>query len=121
YLEKRFGRNAHRAGAFFCILSRLVGATARLYLVISILQLFIFDRLHIPFEVTALVILLLILLYTFEGGVKTIVYTDTLQTTGMLFGLAICIIVIIRAMDLDFTSALSLMSSKGYTSVFNTD
>ena len=121
YLEKRFGVNAHKAGAFFFILSRLVGATARLYLVISILQIFIFDKLAVPFELTALVILILILLYTFEGGVKTIIYTDTLQTTGMLLGLAICIIVIIRAMNLDFTGALSLMSSKGYTSVFNTD
>src|SRR6185436_8227393 len=84
YLERRFGINAHRAGAFFFILSRVVGATARLYLVISVLQIFIFDRMenfHIPFWLTALVILLMILLYTFEGGVKTIVYTDTLQTT----------------------------------------
>ena len=66
YLEKRFGINAHKAGAFFFILSRTVGATARLYLVISVLQIFIFDKLPnpIPFEVTALVILLLILLYT---------------------------------------------------------
>jgi Na+/proline symporter len=121
YLEKRFGANTHKAGASFFILSRLVGATARLYLVISVLQIFIFDKLGIPFELTALVILVLILLYTFEGGVKTIIYTDTLQTTGMLLGLAICIIVIIRAMNLDFTGALSLMSAKGYTSIFNTD
>jgi Na+/proline symporter len=121
YLEKRFGVAAHKAGASFFILSRLVGATARLYLVISILQIFIFDKLGIPFEVTALVILILILLYTFEGGVKTIIYTDTLQTTGMLLGLVICIVVIIKAMHLDFSGALSLMSSKGYTDVFNTD
>jgi Na+/proline symporter len=121
YLEKRFGVNAHRAGAFFFILSRVVGATARLYLVISILQLFIFDKLHIPFAVTALVILALILLYTFEGGVRTIIYTDTLQTTGMLLGLIVCIIVITKAMGTDFSGALSLMNDKGYTKIFNTD
>lgn len=121
YLEKRFGVNAHKAGAFFFILSRLVGATARLYLVISILQIFIFDRLGVPFELTALVILILILLYTFEGGVKTIIYTDTLQTTGMLLGLVICIIVIVKAMGMDFSGALSLMNEKGYTRMFNTD
>ena len=121
YLEKRFGINAHKAGAFFFILSRVVGATARLYLVISILQLFIFDKLHIPFVVTTLVILILILLYTFEGGVKTIIYTDTLQTTGMLLGLVVCIIVIVKAMGLDFGSTLSLMNEKGYTKVFNMD
>ncbi len=121
YLEKRFGVSAHKAGAFFFILSRSVGATARLYLVISILQKFIFERLHIPFTVTALVILLLILLYTFEGGVKTIIYTDTLQTTGMLLGLVVCIIVIIKAMGTDFSGAWDMMSAKGYTQIFNTD
>lgn len=121
YLEKRFGVNAHKAGAFFFILSRLVGATARLYLVISVLQVFIFDKLNIPFELTALVILVLILLYTFEGGVKTIIYTDTLQTTGMLCGLVVCIFVIVKAMGLDYSQAFSLMNEKGFTKVFNTD
>jgi Na+/proline symporter len=121
YLEKRFGVNAHKVGAFFFILSRLVGATARLYLVISILQIFIFDRLGIPFELTAIVILVLILLYTFEGGVKTIIYTDTLQTTGMLVGLVVCIYFIVKAMHLDFGAALGMMQAKGYTQIFNTD
>ena len=121
YLEKRFGINAHKAGAFFFILSRTVGATARLYLVISVLQIFIFNKLNIPFEATAIVILLLILLYTFEGGVKTIVYTDTLQTTGMLVGLVVCIIVIIKVLGTDFGGAMSMMSEKGYTQIFNWD
>lgn len=121
YLEKRFGINAHKAGAFFFILSRTVGATARLYLVISVLQIFIFNKLGIPFMATALVILLLILLYTFEGGVKTIIYTDTLQTTGMLVGLVVCIIVIIKALGTDFGGAMSIMADKGYTKIFNWD
>lgn len=121
YLEKRFGINAHKAGAFFFILSRTVGATARLYLVISVLQIFIFNKLGIPFEATALVILVLILLYTFEGGVKTIIYTDTLQTTGMLAGLVVCIIVIIKALGTDFGGALDMMGDKGYTKIFNWD
>ncbi|HMK27124.1 MAG TPA: sodium:solute symporter [Chitinophagaceae bacterium] len=121
YLEKRFGINAHKAGAFFFILSRVFGATARLYLVISVLQTFIFDRFHIPFAVTTLVILALILLYTFEGGVKTIVYTDTLQTTGMLLGLVVCTIVIIKMLGTDFGGAWSMMADKGYTKIFNWD
>ncbi len=121
YLEKRFGINAHKAGAFFFILSRTVGATARLYLVINVLQLFILDRLGIPFIATTLVILIMILLYTFEGGVKTIIYTDTLQTTGMLVGLIVCIIVIINALGTDFGGAFSMMQEKGYTQVFNWD
>jgi Na+/proline symporter len=119
YLERRFGINAHRAGAFFFILSRVFGATARLYLVISILQIFIFGSFHIPFWVTTLVILILILLYTFEGGVKTIVYTDTLQTTGMLLGLVVCVIAVIKALGTDFGGAWQLMSDKGYTQIFN--
>ena len=121
YLEQRFGVSAHRVGAFFFILSRTVGATARLYLVISILQIFIFDKLGIPFVATTLVILLLILLYTFEGGVKTIIYTDTLQTTGMLVGLVACTIVIINALGTDFEGAWALMRDKGYTQIFNPD
>ena len=121
YLEKRFGINAHKAGAFFFILSRTVGATARLYLVISVLQLFIFNDLGIPFIVTSLVILALILLYTFEGGVKTIIYTDTLQTTGMLVGLVVCIIAIIKALGTDFGGAWSMMTDQGYTQIFNWD
>ena len=121
YLEKRFGINAHKAGAFFFILSRTVGATARLYLVISVLQIFIFNELGIPFILTTLVILALILLYTFEGGVKTIIYTDTLQTTGMLVGLVVCIIAIINALGTDFGGAWTMMTEKGYTSIFNWD
>lgn len=119
YLEKRFGINAHKAGAFFFILSRTVGATARLYLVISVLQTFIFREMGIPFAATALVILVLILLYTFEGGVKTIIYTDTLQTTGMLVGLVACILVIVKTLGTDFGGALSMMADKGYTQLFN--
>ncbi|HEU4859009.1 MAG TPA: sodium:solute symporter, partial [Chitinophagaceae bacterium] len=121
YLEKRFGINAHKAGAFFFILSRTVGATARLYLVISVLQIFIFKDLGIPFILTTLVILALILLYTFEGGVKTIIYTDTLQTTGMLVGLVVCIIAVIKALGTDFGGAWEMMSDKGYTNIFNWD
>lgn len=121
YLEQRLGVSAHKAGAFFFILSRTVGATARLYLVINILQIFILDKLGVPFVVTTFVILLMILLYTFEGGVKTIIYTDTLQTSGMLIGLVACIIVIVKALGTDFSGALSMMADKGYTRIFNTD
>jgi len=121
YLEKRFGISAHKAGAFFFILSRVFGATARLYLVISVLQTFIFDDLGIHFIITTLVILALILLYTFEGGVKTIIYTDTLQTTGMLVGLVVCTIVIIKALGTDFGGAWTMMTEKGYTNIFNWD
>lgn len=121
YLENRFGTEAHKIGASFFILSRTIGATARLYLVINILQIFILDNLKIPFWFTALIILILILLYTFEGGVKTIVYTDTLQTTGMLVGLIVCIVAITKAMNINFTEAFNQIQVKGYCKIFNTD
>ena len=81
YLSKRLGFVSYKTGASFFILSRTLGATARLYLVVAILQDAILASYGIPFWVTTLVILLMILLYTYEGGVKTIVWTDMLQTT----------------------------------------
>lgn len=110
YLESRFGMSAHKTGASFFILSRTLGATARLYLVVNILQVFIFNAIGIPFWVTAFVILLMILLYTFEGGVKTIVYTDTLQTSGMLLGLIISIVVIMNALHLDLSGMFNVFA-----------
>jgi Na+/proline symporter len=121
YLNNRFGTEAHKTGAGFFILSRAIGATARLYLVINVLQVFILDQLGIPFIATTAVILLMILLYTLEGGVKTIIYTDTLQTTGMLLGLVICIYVIMQALDLNLVSALQQMGQAGHTQLFNSD
>jgi Na+/proline symporter len=121
YLQHRFGRVAYKTGALFFIISRTVGATARLYLVINILQFFILDRMGVPFIVTTAFILLMILLYTFEGGVKTIVYTDTLQTTLMVTGLIVCVVYILQQLQLSGGEALSQMSEKGYLNIFNFD
>jgi Na+/proline symporter len=121
YLLQRFGVVAYKTGALFFIISRTVGATARLYLVINVLQFFILDKMGVPFIVTAAVILLMILLYTFEGGVKTIVYTDTLQTSLMIAGLIICIVYILSSLNLSAGEAFSQMENKGYLNIFNTD
>lgn len=121
YLQQRFGFTAYKTGALFFIISRVLGATARLYLVINVLQLFILNSMHIPFWLTAFVILLMILLYTFEGGVKTIVFTDTLQTTFMLAGLVICIIYIMQNLHLSFGATMQSLSAKGLTKIINTD
>lgn len=121
YLDHRLGRFSYKTGALFFIISRTVGATARLYLVINVLQIFILDKMGVPFVFTAFVILLMILLYTFEGGVKTIVYTDTLQTTFMLTGLVVCIIYILSSMGLSFSGAMQVLNEKGYTRIFDTD
>ena len=121
YLLQRFGKWAYKTGASFFILSRTVGATARLYLVINILHIFILQNMHIPFWVSAAVVLLMILLYTFEGGVKTIVYTDTLQTSLMVLGLIVCVVYILNHMDYSLTEAVNSMQSKDLTRIFNTD
>jgi Na+/proline symporter len=121
YLETRFGPVSYKTGALFFIVSRALGATARMYLVVNILQLFILNKMGIPFWATALVILVLILLYTFEGGVKTIVYTDTLQTTFMLLGLVVCIITIMNKLDLTFSSAMESLGKNNLSRIFNTD
>lgn len=121
YLEHRFGNKSYKTGAVFFILSRTLGATARLYLVINILQIFILDSMNVSFWLTTLIILILILLYTFEGGVKTIVYTDTLQTTCMLLGLIVCIVAVMSKMDIGFSEAINQLSAKGMLKVFNTD
>jgi Na+/proline symporter len=121
YLQTRFGSVAYRTGALFFILSRTVGATARLYLVINVLHLFILKDLGIPFGLTTGVILFMILLYTFEGGVKTIVYTDTLQTTFMLLGLVVCTVYILQHLGLSLSGAMQALDAKGFTRIFNSD
>ncbi|HUP12734.1 MAG TPA: sodium:solute symporter [Niastella sp.] len=121
YLQKRFGTIAYKTGALFFIISRTVGATARLYLVIFVLQEFILKSFGVPFVVTALIILLMILLYTFEGGVKTIVYTETLQTSLMLVGLIVSVVYILNSLNLSVGDAMTTLTAKGYTNIFNTD
>lgn len=121
FLGKRLGEKAQRIGASFFILSRTVGATARLYLVVSILDVFVFSAFHIPFWLSAAVILLLILLYTFQGGVKTIIITDTLQTTGMLLGLGLCLIAVVKALNTDISGAWQMASENHLTQLWVTD
>lgn len=121
YLDQRFGKESYKTGALFFIISRTFGATARLFLVINVLQIFILDKMGVPFWVTAALILLMILLYTFKGGVKTIVYTDTLQTSFMLLGLVICLFYILNKMDLSLFQSISEMSAGGLTTIFDTD
>ncbi len=121
YLERRLGTNAHKTGALFFILSRTLGATLRLYLVIKVLEIFVLKDLGISFEATAIIILALILLYTFKGGVKTIVWTDTLQTTFMLLALIVSLFYLAGRLDLSLFSAWSEIGAKGMTKIFTTE
>jgi Na+/proline symporter len=119
YLQTRFGPVAYRTGALFFLISRTVGATARLYLVIDVLYIAILRDVGVSFWVATLVILLMILLYTFEGGVRTIVYTDTLQTTFMLLGLVVCIVYILQHSGTSAAGAWEGLQSRGYSKVFD--
>ena len=96
YLKERFGYYSHKSGAGYFFLSRLLGASLRLYLVALVLQSLLFDQIGIPFFGTTLITILLIWLYTFRGGIKTIIWTDTLQTFFMLSALIISVYLIGR-------------------------
>ncbi|MFV0305638.1 MAG: sodium:solute symporter [Moheibacter sp.] len=121
YLGRRFNVEAHKTGSIFFIISRSIGATARLFLVINVLQIFLLNQIGIPFWVTTLIILFMIVLYTYEGGVKTIVVTDTLQTTFMLLSLVVCIIYILNQLDLSFAEGYSKLAEYNYTHLVNFD
>jgi len=100
YLEGRFGRISYKTGASFFLLSRVIGASFRLFLVASVLQISVFDAWNIPFSVTVMVTIALIWLYTNRGGIRTIIWTDTVQTVSMLAAVAVSVVLITRAMDL---------------------
>lgn len=127
YLSSRLGFQSYKTGAGFFILSRTLGATARLYLVVNILQDAILSSFNIPFWVTTLILLIMILVYTYEGGVKTIVYTDMLQTTCMLLGLLLCTYFILNQMGIGIGEAMTQLNTtinpqgKPYSQVFFSD
>jgi Na+/proline symporter len=121
YLQQRFGNYSYKTGSFFFILSRTIGAAFRLYIVVNVLQTFVFDDMHIPFYVTVLVFILLILLYTYQGGVKTIVYTDTLQTTFMLLSLILSIVFAMKELDLNVGDLYTKISESNYGQIIFDD
>ena len=116
YLEDRFGRYSYKTGASFFLLSRTIGAAFRLFLVANVLQLILFDSYGIPFWVTVTITILLIWLYTFKGGIKTIVWTDALQTLFMLIAVGVCIITIKDSLQID--NLLSYISDNKLSKIF---
>ena len=121
YLEQRFGFWSYKTGAFFFILSRTIGASFRMFLVVNVLQIFIFDAWGIPFGVSVGIFVLLIILYTLKGGIRTIVWTDTLQTTFMLAALVLTVWVIGKELNLGFSGLIEKVSASSYTKVFEMD
>ncbi|AJR03417.1 sodium:solute symporter [Siansivirga zeaxanthinifaciens] len=104
YLRDRFGVTSYKTGSTAFLISRIVGASFRLFLVAKVLQLLVFNHFHIPFFITVIITILLIWLYTFKGGIKTIIFTDTLQTLFMLVSVVVTISFLASALDLNSIS-----------------
>ncbi len=121
YLKQRFGIVSYKTGAFFFFISRVLGASFRLFLVAIVLQQFVFDALNIPFEVTVILSILLIWIYTFKGGIKTIVWTDTLQTLFMLTAVGLSIYFINEKLQWSFLEFWKSEELKQYSKVFFID
>jgi Na+/proline symporter len=121
YLLQRFGKVTQKTGSVFFIVSRLVGAAGRLFLAASVIQFFVFDQfttVKIPFALSVSVILLLMLLYTYRGGIKTLVYTDTFQSLFLVLGVVLSIAAIISKMDISFGTAISNIYTSDYSETF---
>lgn len=121
WLGTRFGENARLTGSFFFIISQLVGASFRLFLVVGVLQLAVFDAMGIPFAATVFITIGLVWVYTFRGGIKTIVWTDALQTIFMLISVVLTIVVICRSMGFDFGAMVSTVRESDLSRTFDFD
>ena len=118
FLDMRFGKAAHLTGAFYFFLSRILGASFRLFLVAIVLQQFVFDNWNIPFPVTVGISIGLIWIYTFKGGIKTIVWTDTLQTLFMILAVLISIVSILNSIDLNLSEYIYSDEFNRFNKVF---
>jgi len=118
YLEQRFGFWSYKTGAFYFLVSRVIGASFRLFLVAGVLQLAFFDQFGIPFAVTVIIAVALIWLYTFKGGIKTIVITDTLQTTFMLLAVVISMYLVADELNWSFLEMRGQIADSDYSKMF---
>lgn len=121
YLLDRFGFHAYKTGAFYFLLSRVIGASFRMFLVVNVLQIFVFDEYGIPFWLTVIIFMFLINLYTFKGGIKTIVWTDMLQTTFMLTAVVLTIFIMKEEMGLSFKNLVNDIVDSDYSKIVFTN
>ncbi len=121
YLEQRFDNWSYKTGAFFFLISRTIGSSLRLFLAATILQLFLFDAWHVPFIVTVATTIILIWVYTFKGGVKTIVWTDSFQTLFLVTAVAVTVWQIADKLDFNFATMVSAIQENGYARIFYFD
>ena len=119
YLQSRFGVFTYKTGSFFFLISQTIGASFRLFLVAMVLQLGFFDAFHIPFVITVLTTILLIWVYTFRAGIKTIVWTDTIQTIFMLLSVIVSIIIISNHLNLKGVGILETIQKSDMSNIFN--
>ena len=118
YLGQRFGTYSYKTGASFFLLSRVIGASFRLFLVANVLQITVFNSLSIPFWITVVLTILLIWLYTFKGGIKTIIWTDTLQTLFMLLAVGITIVIISKQLNFEFKDMFNAVIENEHSKLF---
>ena len=118
YLEDRFGFWSYKSGAFYFLLSRTIGAAFRLFLVANILQILVFDAWNIPFAVTVALTIALIWVYTHKAGIKTIIWTDTLQTLFMLIAVVLCFYYVADALNFSISNAIEQISLSEYSKMF---
>jgi SSS family transporter len=121
YLEQRFGKISYKTGALFFVISRTLGSALRLFIAADVLQLFLFDRWNVPFPVTVGVTILLIWIYTFRGGIKTIILTDSFQTIFLISAVVISVVMISQKMNLTFGSMIDLVYDSSYSKLFHFD
>jgi len=121
YLDGRFGGVTYKTGASFFLLSRIIGASFRMFLVVSILQTFVMDHFGVPFWVTVVAFILLIEGYTMKGGIKTIIWTDTLQTTFMLLAVLVSVFIILQHMDTSLTDMIATVCGSDLSTIIVTD
>jgi len=121
YLDKRFGFWSYKTGAGFFIISRTLGASLRMYLVINVLQIFVFDAWHIPFWINVFIFIILIILYTLKGGIRTIIWTDTLQTTFMLVSVILSVIYISKDLDVSLPCLFTEVKNSSISKIFFLD
>jgi Na+/proline symporter len=118
YIEQRLGTVSYKTAAFIFLLSRTIGSSFRLYLVVIVLQRYVFDFYHIPFALTVLISLALIFAYTYRGGLKTIIITDTLQTFFLVSSVFLTIFFICSSLNLSFIEAFEQVKNSNYSKVF---
>ncbi len=118
YIEERLGTHSYKTAASIFLVSRTIGSAFRLYLVVIVLQRFIFDSYGIPFWATVLIALALIWSYTFKGGLKTIIITDTLQTTFLVSSVILTIYFICSSLGLNIVEAFETVKNSGYSKIF---